>query len=111
MKEELWQYESKGDWLKASYLHYLGESRKICAAAEMSRCLLSNRTIFRAGGSWAIDKLTNVKARIDQYGNIGAMLEHKIFQDKALFKIAVDVKTRKALTSKPRIGLSLVLNP
>lgn len=96
----------KGDTLRASYVHKLKRST---AVGEFSRKLSTNDNTFTVGGSFAIDSLTSVKAKLNNHGKLGAVFQHEIIP-KSLLTISGDVDT-KALDKTPRFGLSLALRP
>lgn len=62
----------EGDTVKASYLHYLDQSKKSAAVGEITRKFSTNENTFTVGGSCAIDSLTLVKMKFNNHGNLGA---------------------------------------
>ncbi|PON74814.1 Eukaryotic porin [Parasponia andersonii] len=98
---------NKGDMLKASYFHNLSKAKNISAAIEMSRCLLTKENTFLAGGSWGIDHLTVVKAKVDNHGKLNTLLQLGISK-KVLLSISggFDIK---AMDRKPEIGFGITL--
>ncbi|RDX71535.1 Mitochondrial outer membrane protein porin 2, partial [Mucuna pruriens] len=99
----------KGDSIKASYLHHLDLSKKSAAVAEITRRFSTNENIFTVGGSFAVDHLTQVKARLNNQGKLGALLQHEIIP-KSVFTISSEIDT-KALDKNPRFGLAIALKP
>ncbi|ESW28711.1 hypothetical protein PHAVU_002G011300 [Phaseolus vulgaris] len=99
----------KGDSIKASYLHHLDLLKKSAAVAEITRKFSTNENIFTVGGSFAVDPLTQVKARLNNQGQLGALLQHEIIP-KSVLTISGEIDT-KALDKKPRFGLGIALKP
>lgn len=99
----------KGDTIKASYLHHLDQLKKSAAVAEISRRFSTNENTFTVGGSYAIDNLTVVKAKLNNHGKLGAVLQHEVIP-KSVLTIASEFDTL-ALDKTPRFGLALALKP
>nr|AFK33448.1 unknown [Lotus japonicus] len=99
----------KGDSIKASYLHHLDQLKKSAAVAEITRKFSTNENTFTVGGSFAIDHLTQVRARLNNHGKLGALLQHEIIPESVL-TISSEVDT-KALDKNPRFGLAIALKP
>ncbi|KAK4260176.1 hypothetical protein QN277_003326 [Acacia crassicarpa] len=99
----------KGDSIKASYLHYLDQPKKSAAVTEITRKFSTNENTFTVGGSFAIDHLTQVKARLNNHGRLGALLQHEIVP-KSVMTLSGEVDT-KALDRNPRFGLAIALKP
>ena len=99
----------KGDSIKASYLHHLDLLKKSAAVAEITRKFSTNENTFTVGGSFAVDPLTQVKARLNNHGKLGALLQHEIIP-KSVFTVSGEIDT-KALDKKPRFGLAIALKP
>ena len=101
--------ENKGDFLRASYIHYFDHERKVAAVAVIGRTLSRKENAFAVGASWIMDDLTTIKARFDSRGKLVTVLRHKI-KPKSYFTISGEFEP-KALDKTPeiRLGLSLVL--
>ncbi|KAK7406453.1 hypothetical protein VNO78_08079 [Psophocarpus tetragonolobus] len=99
----------KGDSIKASYLHHLDLLKKSAAVAEITRKFSTNENTFTVGGSFAVDHLTQVKARLNNHGKLGALLQHEIIP-KSVLTISGEIDT-KALDKNPRFGLAIALKP
>ncbi|RVX23321.1 Mitochondrial outer membrane protein porin 2 [Vitis vinifera] len=99
----------KGDTIRASYVHHLDSLKKSAAVGEISRRFSTNDNTFTVGGSYAIDPLTNVKAKLNNHGNLGALLQHEIIP-KSILTLSGEFDT-KALDKTPRFGLALALKP
>lgn len=99
----------KGDTLKASYVYHLDQLRKSAAVGEISRRFSTNENTVTIGGLYAIDHLTSVKAKLNNHGKLGALLQHEVIP-KSLLTISGEIET-KALDKNPRFGLAVVLKP
>ncbi|KAL2504746.1 Mitochondrial outer membrane protein porin 2 [Abeliophyllum distichum] len=99
----------KGDSVKASYLHYLDQSKKSAAVGEITRKFSTNENTFTVGGSCAIDSLTLVKMKFNNHGSLGAVLQHELIR-KSIVTISSEFDT-KALNKTPRFGVALALKP
>ncbi|CAA7055939.1 unnamed protein product [Microthlaspi erraticum] len=96
----------KGDSIKASYVQ---QSTRSAAVGELYRKLSTNENIITVGGMYAADHLTNVKAKLNSNGKLGALLHHEVLP-KSIVTISGEIDT-KTLDKYPRFGLSLSLNP
>ncbi|KAF8082004.1 hypothetical protein N665_0853s0016 [Sinapis alba] len=99
----------KGDSIKASYLHHLDESKRSAAVGEVYRKFSTNENTITVGGLYAIDHSTSVKAKLNNHGTLGALLQHEVLP-KSLVTVSSEIDT-KALDKHPRFGLSLALKP
>ncbi|KAK7330957.1 hypothetical protein VNO77_25164 [Canavalia gladiata] len=99
----------KGDSIKASYVHHLDQLKKSAAVAEVARKFSTNENTFTVGGSLAFDRLTQIKARFNNHGKLGALLQHEVIP-KSVLTISSEVDT-KALDKIPRLGLAIALKP
>ncbi|KAJ7952759.1 Outer mitochondrial membrane protein porin [Quillaja saponaria] len=99
----------KGDSLRASYIHHLDQFKKSAAVGEISRKFSTNENTFTVGGSYAVDHLTVVKAKLNNYGKLGALLQHEVIP-KSVLTISGEVDT-KALDKNPKFGLAIALKP
>lgn len=99
----------KGDTIKASYIHYLDSVKTTAAAGEITRRFSTNENTFTVGGSYAVDSLTIVKLKLNNHGNLGAVLQHEVIP-KSLLTISSEFDT-KALDKTPRFGVALALKP
>ncbi|XP_004511842.1 mitochondrial outer membrane protein porin 2 [Cicer arietinum] len=102
-------FGDKGDSINASYFHHLDQFKKSVAVAEITRRFSTNQNTITVGGSFAIDPLTQVKARLNNRGMLGALLQHEIFP-KSVLTISGEVDT-KALDKKSKFGLAIALKP
>lgn len=99
----------KGDSIKASYVHNLDLLKRSVAVAEITRKFSTNENTVTVGGSIAVDHLTQVKARLNNNGKLGALVQHEIIP-KSLLTISGEIDT-KALEKNPRFGLAIALKP
>lgn len=76
---------------------------------EFYRKLSTNENIITVGGLYAVDHLTNVKAKLNSNGKLGALLQHEVLP-KSIVTISGEIDT-KTLDKYPRFGLSLALKP
>ena len=93
--------------LTASYVHFLGQENKISAAAEITRNLSTHISTFRLGGSFAVDRLTVLKARLENYRKLQIIVRHKI-KTKSYLTISAELGTN-GFNKIPRIGMALAL--
>ncbi|CAK7330149.1 unnamed protein product [Dovyalis caffra] len=98
---------NKGDFLRASYIHYFDRKKKVAAAAVISRRFSKKENTLIVGGSWIMDNLTTVKARFDYHGKMKMLLQHKI-KPKSRLTVSSEFDT-KAINKIPGIGLTLSL--
>ncbi|KAM3394697.1 mitochondrial outer membrane protein porin 2 [Capsicum galapagoense] len=99
----------KGDTIKASYIHHLDSLKRTAATGEITRRFSTNENTFTVGGSCAVDNLTIVKLKLNNHGNLGAVLQHEVIP-KSLLTISSEFDT-KALDKSPRFGVALALKP
>jgi voltage-dependent anion channel protein 2 len=88
----------KGDSIKVSYLHHLDQIKKSAAVVDITRRFSTNQNTITVGGSFAVDPLTQIKARFNNQGKVGVLT------------ISGEVDT-KALEKKPKFGLAIALKP
>lgn len=83
--------------------------KKSSAVGEITRRFSTNENIFTLGGSYAVDSLTLVKAKLNNHGKLEALLQHEIIP-KSLLTISGELDT-KTLEKHPRFGLAIALKP
>ncbi|KAB2619492.1 mitochondrial outer membrane protein porin 2-like [Pyrus ussuriensis x Pyrus communis] len=99
----------KGDSLRASYLHQLSRLNGGAVVGEVNRKFSTNENTLTVGGSYVVDSETVVKARLNNHGNLGALLQHQLTPKSSLtLSAAFDTK---ALERNPNLGLALSLKP
>lgn len=99
----------KGDSIKASYVHHLDQFKKSAAVGEITRRFSTNENTFTVGGSYAVDQLTVAKAKLNNHGRLGALLQHEVIP-KSVLTISGELDTM-ALDKNPRFGLAIALKP
>ncbi|KAA0036442.1 mitochondrial outer membrane protein porin of 36 kDa-like [Cucumis melo var. makuwa] len=99
----------KGDALTASYYHLVSPLSNTAVGAELSHSFSSNENTLTIGTQHALDPLTSVKARVNNYGRASALIQHE-WRPKSLFTISGEVDTR-AIDKSAKIGLALALKP
>lgn len=99
----------KGDTIRASYVHNLDTLKRSAAVGEITRRFSTNENTFTVGGLYAVDPLTTVKAKLNNHGKLGALLQHEVIP-KSLVTISGEIDT-KALDKNPRFGLAIALKP
>eukprot|EP00250_Pteridium_aquilinum_P003615 c13918_g1_i1 orf=583-1413(-) len=99
----------KADTLKFSYLHTLSPLTNSTVAAEIAHSISKEDNTFTVGGSYMLDPLTLVKARLSHNGKFAALIQHE-WQPKSLLTLSGEVDSR-ALDKNAKVGLSLSLKP
>ncbi|KAF3431412.1 hypothetical protein FNV43_RR26143 [Rhamnella rubrinervis] len=99
----------KLDTLTASYYHSVSPLTNTAVGAELSHSFSSNENTLTIGTQHALDPLTTVKARVNNYGRASALIQHE-WRPKSLFTISGEVDTR-AIEKSAKIGLALALKP
>ncbi|GLU09049.1 hypothetical protein SLE2022_259280 [Rubroshorea leprosula] len=91
------------DHPRASYMQYFDPSRKTAAVVEIGRKFSESKNTFTVGVSRIVDNV-KVKARLDNEGKLGTLLQYK-FKPKSYLRICGEFDT----IAPPRIGLAVVL--
>ncbi|XP_074308853.1 mitochondrial outer membrane protein porin 2 [Silene latifolia] len=99
----------KGDTINASYLHHLDQDKKSAIVGDFSRRFSTNDNTFTVGGSYAIDNLTVVKAKLNNHGKLNAVLQHEVIP-RSVLTIASEFDTMN-LDKTPKFGLAIALKP
>ncbi|KAA8533014.1 hypothetical protein F0562_032869 [Nyssa sinensis] len=99
----------KADTLTASYYHTVSPLTNTAVGAELIHSFSSNENTLTIGTQHALDPLTMVKARVNNYGKASALIQHE-WRPKSLFTISGEVDTR-AIEKSAKIGLALALKP
>ncbi|KAE8667622.1 Mitochondrial outer membrane protein porin 1 [Hibiscus syriacus] len=99
----------KGDTLNASYYHIVSPLTNTAVGAELTRSFSINENSLTIGTQHALDPLTTVKARLNNYGRASALIQHE-WRPKSLFTISGEVDTR-AIEKSAKVGLALALKP
>ncbi|KAL6227481.1 PREDICTED: mitochondrial outer membrane protein porin 2-like [Fragaria vesca subsp. vesca] len=99
----------KGDSVKASYVHYVDLLKRSAGVMEITRKFSTNENTFTVGGQYAIDPLTVVKAKLNNHGKLGALLQHEVIP-KSMLTVSGEIDT-KSLDKHPKFGLAIALKP
>ncbi|KAL2898576.1 Mitochondrial outer membrane protein porin of 34 kDa [Bienertia sinuspersici] len=99
----------KGDSLNASYYHSVSPLTNSAVGAEVNHSFSTNENTVTIGAQHAIDPLTNLKARINNFGKASALIQHE-WRPKSLISISAEVDT-KAIEKTAKVGLALALKP
>lgn len=99
----------KGDQLSASYYHLVNPLFSTAVGAELARRFSTAENTLTFGTQYALDPITMVKARINNYGKASALIQHE-WRPKSFITISTEVDT-KAIEKGSKVGLSLVLKP
>ncbi|CAN1135678.1 Mitochondrial outer membrane protein porin 2 [Linum perenne] len=99
----------KGDSIRVSYLHHLEELNGGSMVGEISRKFSTNENTLTVGCSYVVDRHTVWKAKLNNHGNLGALLQHEI-TPKSFLTVSGAFDT-KALQKTPKFGVGLSLKP
>lgn len=77
--------------------------------AELAHRFSTAESTLTFGTQHALDPITTVKARINNYGKASALIQHE-WRPKSFITISTEVDT-KAFEKGSKVGLSLVLKP
>ncbi|XP_004498999.1 mitochondrial outer membrane protein porin 2-like [Cicer arietinum] len=99
----------KGDSMKVSYLRDLERLNGGAFVGEISRRLSTNENTLTVGCSYVVDPQTIVKAKLNNHGNLGALLQHELTH-RSFLTISGAFET-KELENSPKFGFSLLLKP
>lgn len=95
--------------MKALYLRQLDRLNGGAVVGEISRRFSTNENTLTVGCSYVVDPQTVVKAKLNNHGNLGALLQHEL-TNKSFLTISGAFET-KALEKSPKFGFSLLLKP
>lgn len=99
----------KADSLNASYYHYVSPLTNTAVGAEVTRSFSTNENTITLGAQHAIDPLTNLKGRINNFGKASALIQHE-WRPKSTITVSAEVDT-KAIEKTAKVGLALALKP
>lgn len=99
----------KGDAVKATCFHHWDQENRGVAVAEIARKFSTNDNILTVGGSYALDPHTLVKAKLNNHGNLGTLVQHEL-APKSFLTLSGSFDTL-AMDKIPQFGLALSLNP
>uniref|UniRef100_A0A7N0TRF2 Uncharacterized protein n=1 Tax=Kalanchoe fedtschenkoi TaxID=63787 RepID=A0A7N0TRF2_KALFE len=99
----------KADLLNASYYHTVSPLSNTAVGAEFTHRFSTNENTLTIGTQHALDPLTTLKARVDNYGKASALIQHE-WRPKSFFTVSGEVDT-KAIEKSAKVGLALALKP
>ncbi|KAL3505056.1 hypothetical protein ACH5RR_034897 [Cinchona calisaya] len=97
----------KGDAVKAYCFYYPDKEKRGVIVGEIAREFSRNHNTLIVGGSYAVDPHTMVKAKLDNRGNLGSVLQHE-FAPKSFLTLSGHFYTL-AVEKRPRFGLAVSL--
>ena len=99
----------KGDTLNASYLHVVSPLTNTAVGAELSHSFSSNENILTIGTQHALDPITLLKARVNNFGRASALIQHDL-NPKTRVSIVGEFDTA-AIEKSAKVGLAVALKP
>ncbi|XP_038997253.1 mitochondrial outer membrane protein porin of 36 kDa-like [Hibiscus syriacus] len=99
----------RGDTLNASYYHIVSLLTNTAVGAELTHSFSSNENTLTIGTQHALDPLTTVKARVNNFGRASALIQHE-WSPRSLITISGEVDTA-AIEKSAKVGLALALKP
>ncbi|KAG4931570.1 hypothetical protein JHK82_048680 [Glycine max] len=99
----------KGDSMKVSYLYQLERLNGGAVVGEISRRFSTNENTLTVGCLYVVDSQTALKAKLNNHGNLGALLQHELTR-KSFLTISSAFET-KDLDKSPKFGFTLLLKP
>ncbi|KAK4368707.1 hypothetical protein RND71_012499 [Anisodus tanguticus] len=97
----------KGDAVRASFLHHLGQQKRGTAVGEIARKFSTNENTSTVGCSYSVNPQTVVKAKLNNHGNLGALVQHKL-KSKSFLTLCGNFDTMEKI---PKFGVMLSLMP
>ncbi|XP_057530626.1 mitochondrial outer membrane protein porin of 36 kDa-like [Amaranthus tricolor] len=99
----------KADTLNVSYYHIVSPLTNTAVGAELNHSFSTNENTLTIGTQHALDPLTSVKARVNNYGKASALIQHE-WRPKSTITISGEVDT-SAIEKSAKVGLALALKP
>ncbi|XP_062009955.1 mitochondrial outer membrane protein porin of 34 kDa-like [Rosa rugosa] len=99
----------KGDVVSASYYHSVYPEQNTALGAEVTHRFANSENTITLGAQHALDPLTTVKGRVNNFGKANALIQHE-WRPKSFFTVSGEVDTR-AIEKSAKIGLALALKP
>ncbi|KAE8690704.1 Mitochondrial outer membrane protein porin of 36 kDa [Hibiscus syriacus] len=99
----------KSDILTASHCHIVSPLTNTTVGAERTHSFSINENTLTNGTQHALDPLTTVKARLNNYGKARALIQHE-WRPKSLFTIFGEMDAR-AIEKSAKVGLAMALKP
>ncbi|KAE8661414.1 Mitochondrial outer membrane protein porin 1 [Hibiscus syriacus] len=103
------ELNDRGDTLNASYYHIVSPLTNTAVGAELTHSFSSNENTLTIGTQHALDPLTTVKARVNNFGRASALIQHE-WRPRSLITISGEVDTA-AIEKSAKVGLALALKP
>lgn len=95
--------------VSASYYHSVNPLLNTAVGAEVTHRFANGENTITLGAQHALDPLTTVKGRVNNFGKANALIQHE-WRPKSFFTISGEVDT-KAVEKSAKIGLALALKP
>ncbi|XP_047960676.1 mitochondrial outer membrane protein porin of 36 kDa-like [Salvia hispanica] len=99
----------KGQSVTASYFHLVSLLTNTTVGAEFTHGFKSHENTLTFGAHHMMDLTTAVKARVNNYGKVNALLQHE-WRPRSLITISGEVDTR-AIEKSAKIGLAVAIRP
>lgn len=99
----------RGDSLNASYYHVVSPLTNTAVGAELSHSFSSNENVLTIGTQHALDPVTLLKAKVNNYGKASALIQHD-WSRQARFSLVGEVDTA-AIQKTAKVGLACALKP
>ncbi|CAL9061114.1 unnamed protein product [Musa banksii] len=96
----------KGDSINASYYHLVSPLSSTTVGAELTHNFSTNENSLTFGTQHALDPLTIVKARLNNYGKASALIQHE-WRPKSFFTISGEIDS-KAIEKGAKVKLDPV---
>lgn len=95
--------------MSASYYHIVKPHSNTAVGAEVTHSFSSNENTITVGTQHALDPLTSVKGRVNNFGKASGLIQHE-WRPKSLLTISAEVDT-KSVDKSAKFGLALALKP
>lgn len=92
-----------------SYLHELNQLNGGAVVGEINRRFSSNENTLTVGCLYVIDFNRMVKVKLNNHGNLGALVQHQV-TPKSVLTISGALETM-ALEKNPKFGLAVFFKP
>ncbi|CAK8541577.1 unnamed protein product [Lathyrus sativus] len=99
----------RGNTLNASYYHVVNPLTNNVVGAEFSHSFSSNESTLTIGTQHALDLISLLKARVNNYGRASALIQHE-WSPKARFSLVGEVDTA-AIDKSAKVGLVVAFKP
>lgn len=95
--------------MSASYYHLVKPLTNTAVGAEVTHSFSSNENTITVGTQHALDPLTSVKGRLNNFGKASGLIQHE-WRPKSLITVSAEVDT-KSIDKSAKFGLALALKP